>query len=476
MIVALAITPKVSVSAFGQTVQVGAVTPSLSLGISGPGEANLFGEGTLDTVQRFDGPIRPRIVWKQFNRNDDAAAFIQSSSVDGQPVVHTGASDVGTALANGWRTYFLRLIAVAGLAGAAIYLIAVGARVLLRGHRAKSRAHYARWLVGSLLVAMLVTAGFTALTVFSAARQLRQVSSLSDLVGPAKIAPVPTPVGAPRTGIDVVVMGDSTAAGIGNAALANPTVQDKACQRSKDAYAKSLQAASGLSVLNLACTSATIAQGLLGPQSAGGQTWPAQVGVLDSVASVRLVVVSIGADDVGWSDFMRYCFALPRCDDKASHSLFESRLDAFKVQYSQLLQQLAALPAQPAVLVNEYYNPFGTTFDCPQLQDPHAAAGSNSGYGFAADPGSKDQAIKTAQKIDPLEAELHEMNAVLKQGAQAFGFDVATPQFEGHQLCTDQSWVQGISDPAPFHPLAAGELAIAAADLPYVATLKTASG
>ena len=60
-VVALVFTPKVPVSVFGQTVEVGAVRPSLSL--SGPGQADLFGEGALETVQHFDGPVRPLIVW-----------------------------------------------------------------------------------------------------------------------------------------------------------------------------------------------------------------------------------------------------------------------------------------------------------------------------------------------------------------------------------------------------------------------------
>jgi hypothetical protein len=42
------------------------------------------------------------------------------------------------------------------------------------------------------------------------------------------------------------------------------------------------------------------------------------------------------------------------------------------------------------------------------------------------------------------------------------------PRFDGHELCTDQPWVQGMRDPAPFHPTAAGELAITAAILPQL--------
>jgi hypothetical protein len=45
------------------------------------------------------------------------------------------------------------------------------------------------------------------------------------------------------------------------------------------------------------------------------------------------------------------------------------------------------------------------------------------------------------------------------------------PGFAGHALCDDQPWVQGLSDRYPFHPTAAGEVAIAAAQLPQLATL-----
>jgi lysophospholipase L1-like esterase len=469
MLLALAVTPKVSVSAFGQTVQVGAVPPSPGLGLSGPGEADLFGEGTLETVQHFDGPIRPRIVWRRFNRNDDASQFIQSSMSNGRRVVRTGSQDVGRALARGWSRYFWRLIAVAGLIGGALYLLTVGAVALWgHDHRLRSRRHHLALLSASIAASLVVTAGFTALTVVSAARQLGDVRSLSDLVGTARLAPVPAAVGPKRADVQAVVIGDSTAAGIGNTPLPTPTKEDTACGRSADAYAIALQSISTLNVLNLACSSATISSGLLGPQARGAITLPPQVGVLRAVGFPSVVIVSVGANDVGWSDFMRYCYGLPRCDDNASDSLFQSRLDAFKVQYAQLLQQLSDLPGQPKIIVNEYYDPFGTSFDCPQLRDPSAGAGTPAGYGFAADPGQDNQDQKITEKVEPLRSQLSRMNAVLKQGAAAFGFTVARPRFDGHELCAGQSWVQGMADAAPFHPRAAGELAIAAADVPHL--------
>ena len=70
----------------------------------------------------------------------------------------------------------------------------------------------------------------------------------------------------------------------------------------------------------------------------------------------------------------------------------------------------------------------------------------------------------TAAKEKVLLARLGQLNTVLAEGAQVFGFGVADPPFAGHELCTSDPWVQGPGDPAPLHPTATGELAIALAD------------
>jgi lysophospholipase L1-like esterase len=468
MTLALAVAPKAGVSVFGQSVQVGAVPPSPSLGLSGPGQADLFGEGTVETIQHFDGPIRPLIVWQRFNRNDDAAAFIQSGSDGGHRTVSTGSHEVGLQLAAGWTRYFGWLVALAGLLGGGLYLVTAGVAALVGRAHQRSRAAHVGLLGASVAAALVMTLGFTALTVRTAVHQLGSITSLSDLVGTANLAPVPAAIGPKRADTDVVVIGDSTAAGIGNTPLQRPTRDDIACQRSADTYAASLQSIAGVSVLNLACSSATVTNGLLGRQPAAGTSLPPQVGVLRSVQSAKVVVVSIGANDVGWSDFLRYCYGLPRCDDEASDRLFQSRLDAFKIQYAQLLQQLSDLPTHPQVIVTKYYDPLGSTFDCRALKDPQAEAGGPPGYGFGPDTGKDNQDAKVKQKIRPLRVELARMNAVLEQGAEGFGFAVVQPRFDGHELCTDQPWVQGMRDPAPFHPTAAGELAISAAILPQL--------
>ena len=59
---------------------------------------------------------------------------------------------------------------------------------------------------------------------------------------------------------------------------------------------------------------------------------------------------------------------------------------------------------------------------------------------------------------------LHALNKVLAGGAQATSQISVQPDFTGHALCDPGPYVQGAKDPAPFHPTAAGQLAIALAD------------
>ena len=56
------------------------------------------------------------------------------------------------------------------------------------------------------------------------------------------------------------------------------------------------------------------------------------------------------------------------------------------------------------------------------------------------------------------------LKEVLAKGAKASAAITVQPDFTGHALCDPDPFVQGLSDPAPFHPTAAGELAIAMAD------------
>ena len=234
------------------------------------------------------------------------------------------------------------------------------------------------------------------------------------------------------------MIGDSTAAGAGLALAPGATA--RACGRSADSYAADLSDVNGWKVLNLACDGATISHGLLGPQVHNGVRLPPQLAEAERASRASVIIVSVGADDLNWAAVVRYCAVTPNCDDRATQAYFQQQLASFSKDYLDLLSRLAALPAHPQVIINRYYNPFGSQ------------------------PGCLSRAGLTPVNLATLTSRLATLNAVLAHGAAEFRFSSPQPDFAGHEICTPQPYVQGMGAAAPFHPTAAGQLAIALAD------------
>jgi lysophospholipase L1-like esterase len=422
--IALEVTPQQTVTVAGQVIQVGTSAPSLSL--SGPGEVDLFGQ-SLPTNLRFNGPVRPRLQLSQITINSELTTFVEGA--------HPGGAErvLGARLAAGWKRYFIWETVVTG----ATALILVGA---VAGWRRTTHRTTVKLLLLGLVVAEAINLGAIMSTAYTAPALLRQVHSLNDLVGTATHLPRIRPTGPQLPGVQVVVMGDSTAAGAGLATVAGASPAARNCGRSADSYAADLSAANGWKVLNLACNGATISKGVLGPQTHDGQTLQPQLAVAERAGQASIVIVSVGADDLNWAAEVKYCSTTPNCDDKATTAYFQQQLAEFSKNYLDLLSRLAALPNQPQVIINQYYDPFGP------------------------EPGCLGQAGLSAANLATLTSRLNTLNTVLAKGAAQFGFASPEPDFAGHQLCTPQPYVQGLDAAAPFHPTALGQLAIALAD------------
>jgi lysophospholipase L1-like esterase len=417
---ALQVAPLQTVSAAGQSAQVGAAVPSLSL--SGPGELDLFGQ-VMPTKPQFAGPIRPRLQLTHITIDPQVTQLLRSDTPRKLEL------NLSQQLAQGWTRYFeWETLIAAGFA--VVGLIAVA------GIRRQSHRKMARTVIVGLVVVCAVNVGGIVLTASSTPGVLRSVKTLDDLVGADPLVMLPQTVNHPLTSVQAVVIGDSTAAAVGN-----PSALDRACGRSSEAYAADLAVVNNWKVLNLACSGATVGNGLLGVQVLNdGQVAPPQLIEAQRATHAKVIIVSVGADDVQWSIMTRLCVASAVCNDKVSSAYFNSEISAFTSSYYQLLGDLDQLPGHPAVLVNQYYSPFGTAIGCLRR------------YGI------------TAAKEKVLLSRLGQLNTVLAQGAQTFGFGVTDPPFTGHELCTADPYVQGPGDPAPLHPTAAGELAIALAD------------
>jgi hypothetical protein len=315
-------------------------------------------------------------------------------------------------------------------------------------------------------------------------RGLSEVGSLSDLVGSSSVSP--EPAGPAVVGFTGAVIGDSRAVRVGGPLVAAPSPDDAACGRSIDSLAAEVGSLLDVSVLNAACPSATIASGLLGPQQRSGLLLPPQVGVLKQVQGLRFVAVTIGPNDLGWSDLVTYCYAVENCADNLSRGEFDYRLAAFDRDYGTLLAELAALPGQPQVIIVTSYDALPEVPDpaCADLRGPAGAAGL------------------TAAEVELLNARNDELNAILVAGAQKYRFGIARPHLA--PLCPESAAataagapsaepdgaaaatgtpggpaadattggaragtigpdLQGLADPFPFHPTGAGSLRAAAA-------------
>jgi GDSL-like Lipase/Acylhydrolase family len=421
---ALAVTPMQTVQVAGQVIKVGAV-PALS--ISGPGQVSLFGQ-TLPTVMSFPGPIRPRLELSQITLNSELTNF-----VEGATPTHAGLL-LRSDLISGWERYFGWEAALAGITA----LLLAGAVAGWRRLPARSTV----WVLAlALVVTELVNLGAIAVAANGARHALANVHSLNQLVGSVSVASQPVRK-RPRvvTGVQEVVMGDSTAAGAGLPLVADPSAADRACGRSSESYSADLAAANGWKAVNLACDSATVRRGLLGSQVADGQVLAAQIGFASEISHPSVVIVSIGADDLQWAPILEVCAVSTTCDSRASAAYFQQKLAAFSASYLQLLIRLGSLPGHPRVIINRYYDPFGADIGCIISRG------------------------LTADKISTLSTWLSALNQVLARGAAQFGFLSPQPSFAGHQLCSPQPYVQGLTARAPFHPTPLGQLAIALAD------------
>ncbi|HEX3966116.1 MAG TPA: GDSL-type esterase/lipase family protein [Trebonia sp.] len=437
---ALRVTPLQTVSAAGQTAQVGAAAPSWAslthLSLSGPGELDLFGQ-VIPTRIAFTGPIRP---WLQLDQISITPQIVQELRAEG---THRVELTLSQQLAGGWERYFLwETLLVVGF-------VALG---LLTGYAVRRRHVAWKMVAGGVALAVAINVGGIVLTAASTPRILRSVRTLDELVGVDPAKPPAAPVNVDPN-VQVVVMGDSTASGWGLPWVAGATALDQGCGRSADSYAADLATTNGWNVQSLACGSATINNGLLGAQVlSNGQIAAPQFSIASEATHAKLIVVSVGADDLKWSVMTQLCAASPVCNDKISGAYFTQLLGSFTRSYYKLLTELDDLPWHPAVVVNEYYSPFG------------ASVGCLSQYGM------------TQAKASDLVSRLDQLNTVLAQGATAFHFGLAQPKFTGHELCTTEPYVQGPSDPAPMHPNAQGELAIALADEQAIASQGLGAG
>ncbi len=242
---------------------------------------------------------------------------------------------------------------------------------------------------------------------------------------------------APAVTQSYVALGDSVAAGVG---LGN-YVDASACNRTNAAYPVLLARKQSLRLTSFACSGATLGAGILGEQSVNRLAVPSQLTQLESEPRPDLITITIGANDARWTELLAQCYGA-MCES-ASQGL--ATADSLKLVQQNLHGALTKINnvyqnSPPKVVLTGYYQVF---------------------------PARQPDRCLDLTGIDAQELVLgRELQAgisqVIKRTAEQFSFATYVPiDFSGHEMCSENPWVQGLSDKQPYHPTADGQAAIA---------------
>ena len=244
-----------------------------------------------------------------------------------------------------------------------------------------------------------------------------------------------------------VSLGDSVAAGAGLTPLPAATKVDETCDRSSESYPYQVAIALQSTVTQLACSGAKVDEGIYGRQARQGVRIPAQLDIAFAAQKPDIITATIGANDARWTQFIRQCY-VTRCGtrfDEARAKVYRADL---RIELTRMLGQIqiegAGKPAQ--VYIGGYYDPL-VNLDCIT---------SNR---------------ITAEELVWLKAQTASLNQAIQSVTPLFSFVTYVPiDFTGHELCSDEPWVQGMEAAAPIHPTATGQSAIAQA---FVRSMQT---
>ncbi len=250
-------------------------------------------------------------------------------------------------------------------------------------------------------------------------------------------------------------LGDSNGSGEGNPDIPGLSVrwQDLRCDRSVNSF--QAQAALGVeqrdkktsvTFVHLACSGASIPKGMVGPyrgiNDPGGAPIESQVSQLQRLIGGRklnALLISIGVNDLGFSDIVSFCLNTPDCPNQpfeAGASLDDvakERLAALPGRFDQLAARLNRLKIPPSrVFITAY---FDSTRDAKgNFCDPLMSVVGGKIFSRAEAEWAYESLLA------PLNREV--LNAALKRGWTAVWG--AAQRFHTHGYCSSTPWIVGL--------------------------------
>jgi lysophospholipase L1-like esterase len=241
------------------------------------------------------------------------------------------------------------------------------------------------------------------------------------------------------SGKNYVALGDSVAAGVGLTPLTAPTADDTACGRTAEAYPQLLATDLGMNLTSVACSGA-VASDLYYQQDVGDRNLPAQIDAAFASGTPDVVTLTVGANDLHWNDFVHYCY-IAACGGERSDWVTKAARGYLRAELFWAFGEINTLSNghPPKVIVTGYFTPLSTEA---------LACGDTQGL--------------TTDEINWLNSQATQLNQAIYSVTQWFDFTTyVAVNFGGHELCTADPWVQGVSAAQPYHPTAAGQRAMA---------------
>jgi lysophospholipase L1-like esterase len=232
-----------------------------------------------------------------------------------------------------------------------------------------------------------------------------------------------------------VAIGDSIAAGVGLPKDSDPS----ACDRTNSSYPYLLARSFNFKLTSLACSGATITDGLLNSQNVNNLSVNPQLESLFTLPKPKLITLTIGANDVRWNEIVSQCY-LGNCNQDLNNQVFQANLavlnDNLNSVYNKIIEHYGA--ASPTLVVTGYFQALpSTSSDCLDVKN-----------------------LNTSQLVW-LRSLDEQLSDTLKQSVANYKFATFVPlDFSGHELCTPNPWIQGLTDSYPYHPTIEGQKAI----------------
>lgn len=437
VLVGIVFTPSRSVDALEQHFTLRAAAPSLTLSGHGEITVNTGRPQTFHLLStQYHGPLRVHMTVD--------APFQGSDLLNETARSHQLPPKSKDDFQHGFQVWLWWFVGVAMTMGLVLAVIAAFVSLLITGRR-----RYAILLIVRSFVMTFVEVGGVSTLFVLGSTPVGQAGSLDGLVGHSTLHLTPQPEGPILSGYQAVSIGDSRAATQGGKDIVNPSKEDVDCQRSNDALAAQIGRLQGWHVLNLACSSATINEGLMGGQSRGGHMLAPQMSRVKRMTNLQAVFVTIGPNDLWWSRAIGLCYVADVCNDNLTVPDYEALLEKLKWSYHDLLVELQNLTnspdgTRPKIVINGSYDVFSAGDTCEATKG------------------------LTPDKIAMLRARNVDLNQALQTGAGLFGFTFIKPKLK--TLCDDSDDapgpdLRGPKDRDAFHPTGQGVSVMATDDV-----------